>query len=170
MILKFTSTIHEIRRNLTILGEPKETIDSLSVCRKQRASVVFFLHLHLNKRHPDQTIESNCPLARNQSFLASSKKTTGRVVPTPLLFPPIPPLFPESDETTTKEGEEYTDGGARRGADFRPGEKNVIQFKNHSLSARASLFLPPSSFFSSQTRENSDDALLPLVHLPRGEL
>lgn len=41
-MLKFTSTIHEIRRNLTILGEPKETIDSLSVCRKQSASVVFF--------------------------------------------------------------------------------------------------------------------------------
>lgn len=153
LILKFTIQRNNNKKfNGSENRLKKPSIDPLLVHSAENIASIFFffLHLHLNKRQIQAKQSRVIALSREtRLFLLHRRKPPiGRVV----IFPP-PPLFPESDETTTQEGVEGKD--THRLEEERDGErifdqakKNVIQFKNHSLSARASPFLSSSfSFF-----------------------
>lgn len=153
LILKFTIQRNNNKKfNGSENRLKKPSIDPLLVHSAENIASIFFffLHLHLNKRQIQAKQSRVIALSREtRLFLLHRRKPPiGRVV----IFPP-PPLFPESDETTMQEGVEGKD--THRLEEERDGErifdqakKNVIQFKNHSLSARASPFLSSSfSFF-----------------------
>lgn len=152
LILKFTIQRNNNKKfNGSENRLKKPSIDPLLVHSAENIASIFFffLHLHLNKRQIQAKQSRVIALSREtRLFLLHRRKPPiGRVV----IFPP-PPLFPESDETTTQEGVEGKDTHRLEGRDgeriFDQAKKNVIQFKNHSLSARASPFLSSSfSFF-----------------------
>lgn len=78
LILKFTIQRNNNKKfNGSENRLKKPSIDPLPVYRKHSVYLFFFFTFTpKQKTNPGQTIESNCPLARNQTFLASSKKTT----------------------------------------------------------------------------------------------
>lgn len=127
LILKFTIQRNNNKKfNGSENRLKKPSIDPLLVHSAENiAGLSFFLFTFTPKQktNPGQTIESNCPLARNQTFLASSKKTTDW---TSCYFSSATSFSRiwRNNDARGGGGKGYTQtGGTRRRADFRPGEK-----------------------------------------------